>query len=231
LTLSLVGDVEPAQVVREVERLFAAGRATPKAKRIPAEPARRKPVRVERTLDKQQAHILLGYPGVSVRHADRHALEVLAAVLSGQGGRLFLDIRDRQGLVYRVSAFSLEGLDPGYFAVYAATSPDKVERLLQSARRELKQLRTTPVKRAELARAKRYLMGHHDIAQQQRATVASNLAFNDLYGLGYAEYFRYPEAIGAVSAADLQRVARRYLAPRKEVVAVVAPEPLSDGKP
>ena len=70
-----------------------------------------------------------------------------------QGGRLFLSIRDRQGLVYRISAFSLEGLDPGYFAVYGATSPDKVERLIDSIRAELKRLRTVPVPRAELARA------------------------------------------------------------------------------
>lgn len=230
MTLSIVGDVDPSQVVREVERLFPAGRPATAPPRVIVEPPRKKPLRVVRPLDKQQAHVLVGFAGVSVRHTDRHCLEVLAAVLSGQGGRLFLSIRDRQGLVYRISAFSLEGLDPGYFAVYGATSPDKVDRLVGSIRAELKRLRTTPVDPAELARAKRYLVGNHDIALQQRSTVASSHAFNDLYGLGYEEYLRYPKAISVVTARDLQRVSRSYLAPRKEVVAIVAPKAHPDGQ-
>ncbi len=223
MTLSIVGDVDPSRVVREVERLFPAGRPASPPPRVAVEPVRKKSVRVVRALDKQQAHVLVGFAGMSVRHADRHCMEVLAAVLSGQGGRLFLSIRDRQGLVYRISAFSLEGLDPGYFAVYGATSPDKVDRLVSSIRAELKRLRTTPVGSAELARAKRYLVGNHDIALQQRSTVASSLAFNDLYGLGYEEHLRYPQSIRAVTALDLHRISRSFLAPRKEVVAIVAP--------
>jgi len=230
LTLSIVGDVDPSAAVRQVERLFGAGRPASGAPRVATEPIRKKPMRVVRPLDKQQAHVLVGFGGTTVRHADRHCLEVLAAVLSGQGGRLFLSIRDRQGLVYRISAFSLEGLDPGYFAVYGATSPDKVDRLIGSIRSEVKRLRTTPVSGAELSRAKRYLVGSHDISLQQRATVASSLAFNDLYGLGYEEYLRYPRAVRSVTARDLQRVSRSYLAPRKEVVAIVAPIAHPEGK-
>jgi zinc protease len=230
MTLSIVGDMDPSRVVREVERLFPAGRPASRPPRVAVEPPRKGPARVVRFLDKQQAHVLVGFPGMTVRHGDRYCLEVLAAVLSGQGGRLFLSIRDRQGLVYRISAFSLEGLDPGYFAVYGATSPDKVEQVVDSIRAELKRLRTTPVPAAELARAKRYLVGNHDISLQQRATVVSSLAFNDLYGLGYEEYLRYPQAIRAVTAQDLQRVSRRILAPRKEVVAIVAPKAHPDGQ-
>lgn len=230
LTLSIVGDVDPSQAVREVERLFPAGRPASVPPRVAAEPLRKKPVRVTQDLDKQQAHVLVGFPGLNVRHADRHCLEVLAAVLGGQGGRLFLSIRDRQGLVYRISAFSLEGLDPGYFAVYGATSPDKVDRLVGSIRTELRRLRTTPVDPAELARAKRYLVGSHDIALQQRSTVSSSLAFNDLYGLGYDEYLRYPRSVRAVTVRDLQRVSRSILAPRKEVVAIVSPMAHPEGQ-
>ncbi len=230
MTLSIVGDVDPSGVVREVERLFEAGRPASAPPRVAVEPVRKKSVRVVRALDKQQAHVLVGFGGMSVRHADRHCLAVLAAVLSGQGGRLFMSIRDQQGLVYQISAFTLEGLDPGYFAVYGATSPDKVERLVSSIRAELKRLRTTPVGSAELARAKRYLVGNHDIALQQRSTVASSLAFNNLYGLGYEEYLRYPQAIRAVTSKDLYRISRSFLAPRKEVVAIVAPTGHPDGQ-
>lgn len=228
LTLSIVGDVNPDRAAREVERLFPKGRPANQPPRVATEPPSKGPARVERQLDKQQAHVLVGFGGLSLRHADRHGLEVLSAVLSGQGGRLFLSIRDRQGLVYRISAFSLEGVDPGYFAVYGATSPDKVDQLVGSIRAELKRLRTAPVSARELARAKRYLVGNHDISLQQRATVASSVAFNDLYGLGYEEYLRYPRNIRAVTVRDLQRISRSILAPRKEVVAIVAPKGHSD---
>ncbi|MFH2007322.1 MAG: pitrilysin family protein [bacterium] len=224
LTVSVVGDVEEVQAIDTLSRLFERPGRTGRPVQVPAEQARRTPVQVVRHLNRQQAHVLLGFPGVSIRQKSRYALEVLAAILSGQGGRLFLNIRDRQGLVYRISAFSLEGLDPGYFAVYGATSPDKVEQLCGSIREELRRCRTTPVSAVELRRAKRYLIGNHDISLQQRATVASSLAFNDLYGLGYAEYLQYPEAIQAVTARELQRVSRSVLAPGREVVAVVGPE-------
>src|SRR5262249_56039485 len=81
------------------------------------------PLRVFRYLTKQQAHIVIGFPGTTVADPDRFPLEVLSTILSGQGGRLFVELRDKKGLAYRISAFSLEGVDPGYVAVYIPPSP------------------------------------------------------------------------------------------------------------
>lgn len=225
LVLSVVGDVDPDEVVSEAHRLLGRGPAhRDAAPKVPGEPERAGPQQAERVLDKQQAHLLLGFPGVAVSQADRFTLEVLAAVLSGQGGRLFVNIRDQLGLVYRISAFSLEGLDPGYFAVYAATSPNQVDRLVREVRAELRRLRRDPVSGAELRRARRFLIGHHDLSLQQRATLSTTMAFNELYGLGYAAHLSYPDHIQAVTAKDLTRAARRYLRPSRETLAVVRPE-------
>lgn len=225
LVLSVVGDVEPESVLREVTRFLGDGAPpTGALPTIPQEGAPGAPVSVIRNMDRQQAHVLLGFLGASVRDKDRFALEVLAAVLSGQGGRLFMHIRDRLGLVYRINAFSMEGLDPGYFGVYAATSPDQVDTLVAQIRASLGQLRSKPVGSGELQRAKRYLVGHHDLSLQQRATLGSVLAFNELYGLGYDAHLAYARSIRAVTAGDLQRVARKTLASRREVLATVLPE-------
>jgi zinc protease len=225
LVLSVSGDVDPDEVLAATHRLLGQGAPQREAApQVPREPKRSGPQEAVRHLDRQQAHVLLGFEGVTVKHRDRFTLEVLAAVLSGQGGRLFVNIRDRLGLVYRISAFSLEGIDPGYFAVYAATSPGQLEQLLGEIRAELKRLRRQPVGAAELRRAKRYLIGHHDLSLQQRTTLATTLAFNELYGLGYAAHLTYPEGIEAVTAKDLTRAARRYLAPGRETVAIVRAE-------
>ena len=59
---------------------------------------------------------------------------------------------------------------------------------------------------------------------QRRSSLASTLAFNECYGLGWDEYTRYAAGVLAVTVADVQRVAREYLDPRKEVVAIVKPD-------
>jgi zinc protease len=164
-----------------------------------------------------------------MRSKDRAALEVLASLLSGQGGRLFLELRDRQGLAYQVGAYSLDGIEPGYFAVYLSTSPEKVQTSLSAIGEQLRRLRDRPVSAADLKRVQRYLVGSYEISLQRRATLASLLAFNECYGLGYQAYLRYVDQVMAVTVEKLQQVARKYLDDRKRVLAVVKPEELSPG--
>ncbi|MGZ3442112.1 MAG: M16 family metallopeptidase, partial [Polyangia bacterium] len=170
------------------------------------------------------AHVVYGFPGTTITDGDRFALEVLATILSGQGGRLFVELRDKRGLAYRVSAFSVEGVDPGYFAVYIATSPENLAVAKSGIEDELGKIAATPVPKAELERAKRYLVGAHEISLQRRAALASTLAFHEAYGVGWDEYRRYAPGILAVSAADVQRVARKYLDVGRAIVATVKPE-------
>src|SRR6185369_15981786 len=143
------------------------------------------PKELYRALDRAQAHLVLGFPGATVDAKDRFALEVLVAVLGGQSGRLFGELRDRQGLVYRVSAHSVEGVDPGFVAVYLSCAPDKLEAAVRAVRGELDHVRTAPVTSDELERAKSYLIGSHQIAMQRRSAVANAIAYHEAYGLGW----------------------------------------------
>src|SRR5206468_12719819 len=117
ITLAVVGDVDPAEVRKLVAGRFAraAERTLP---RPPAEGPTGSPRVAVRKLDKAQAHLVVGFPGVRLSDDERWPLEVLSAVLSGQGGRLFVELRDKRSLAYSVTSFSMEGVDPGYFAVY-----------------------------------------------------------------------------------------------------------------
>jgi zinc protease len=226
MTLAIVGDIDPEAAVKKTRALFGAALEVPEAEAAPppVEAGLSSPVEVVRFLNKQQAHLVYGFSGTTVAHPDRFALELLSTVLSGQGGRLFLELRDRRGLAYRVSAFSVEGVDPGYFAVYIATSPANLQVALAGIREQLDRVTDRRIPAAELERAKRYLVGAHEISLQRRAALASTLAFHDCYGLGWDEYRRYAPAILGVTAADVQDVARRYLDPRRSVLATVKPE-------
>jgi zinc protease len=229
LTLAVVGDVKADDVIRQLDELLPARAG--KAARRPARarkppPARRSvgPQKVERFLQREQAHVVVGFPGVTLDHPDRFALELLAQVLSGQGGRLFVEIREKRALAYRVSAFSIEGIDPGYFAIYVGTSVDKLDEVLTSVRRELALLRDEGVPGDELERAQRYLIGTHAIGLQRKSAIAAALAFHEAYGQGWRTYRQYAERIGRVRVADLRRVAQKYLVAQREVVAVVRPQ-------
>jgi zinc protease len=223
---SVCGDVDPDQLLRLMAaRWPGAGGDGPPPPDPPAEPAPEEPRRAEIFLEKAQAHLIVGFLGLGLLDPRRDSLEVLSAVLSGQGGRLFVSLRDQQSLAYSVSGNAVEGVDRGYFAVYLATSPEKFERALAGIRSELDRLRQDGITGAELARAQSYLVGTRAIALQRRSSVAGVLALDELVGLGADFHRHYSERIAAVTAAQVQEVARTLLDPKGEVVAAVRPRP------
>jgi len=175
-------------------------------------------------LDKAQAHLVLGYPGARITDAARWPLEVLSAVLSGQGGRLFVELRDKRSLAYSVTSFSMEGLDPGYFAVYIGCGPAKVGEALEGIRVELRRVREEGISPTELERARTHLIGTNAISLQRNSARAAVYAFDECYGLGADASAHYAERIAAVTAEDVLAVAQRIFLPEREVIALVAPE-------
>ncbi len=228
LTLAIVGDVDPDETLAMCEKLFASRHrlsAEPIVHHeVPQEPELTEPRRQFRELDKAQAHIVYGFLGTTVDAPERYTLDVLSSVLAGQGGRLFVELRDRRSLAYSVSSFSVEGLDPGYFGVYLGTSPDKVAEALAAVRQQLAQLTEVEVSAAELARAKRYLIGAHAISLQRNSARASLLAFDESYGVGAEAYLRYDEEIEAVSSKMVLECARWLLDPSRGALAIVGPK-------
>jgi zinc protease len=153
----------------------------------------------------------------------RHALEVLSTVLSGQGGRLFVELRDKRSMAYSVSSFAIEGVDPGYFATYMGTSPEKVDAALEGIRAELARVRDEPIPEDELARAKQHLIGTHEIGLQRNSARAALLALDTCYGLGLDNFLHYADHVAAVTSAQVREVARRVIDFDRAALAIVGP--------
>jgi zinc protease len=224
ITLAVVGDVDPGQVRELVRaRLSKSG-----ARRAPLSPPQEDPLEGPRValrkLDKAQAHLVVGFPGVRLSDKERWTLEVLSAVLSGQGGRLFVELRDKKSLAYSVTSFSMEGMDPGYFAVYIGCGPAKLGEALSGIRKELARCRVEPPGAAELERARTHLIGTHAISLQRNSSRAAMYAFDECYGLGADAGSLYAERIARISAEEVLAVSQRLLDPAREVIALVAPE-------
>ncbi len=224
LVLTLVGDVDPTEALRLVERRFGKLESTATAfADPPAEPPLDAPREAKRSLDKQQTHLILGFPGLTFGDNDRHALSVLNAILSGQGGRLFLQLRDRQSLCYSVSSLHLESLDPGYFAVYIGTSPDKRQTAVDGMLGELARILEGDLADEEVQHAKRLLIGTNAISLQTNGSQAGQILLNELYDVGYDAHLTYPDAIAAVTREDVLSVAKRLITLDRYALVEVGP--------
>ncbi|MBI5505097.1 MAG: insulinase family protein [Deltaproteobacteria bacterium] len=228
LVVSVVGDIDGDAVVERLRQALGVLRDDGVAFKMP--PAAAAPTTVRRAdmaTERKQTHIVVAFPGASMGDPDRYALSVLDTVLSRQGGRLFYELRDKQALAYSVTSFSSEGYAPGLFGAYIATDPSNEKQALSGLLEELGKVRSAPVRKEELDRAHRYLIGNYEIALQTNSAIAENMTFNELYGLGYLEGRRYAERIRAVGVEDVQRVARHFvnIDARAEAVAGPAPAP------
>jgi zinc protease len=228
LTLSIVGDVDVDDVIARATKRFGdlkSKKPAPPSVTLPSFDNRPETQReVYKFLERAQAHLVIGYPGATVDAKDRFALEVLVAILGGQSGRLFTELRDKQGLVYRVSAHSVEGVDPGFVAVYLSCAPDKLESAVSAVRTELTGVaKDGAITADELERAKSYLVGSHQIAMQRRSAVANAIAYHEAYGLGWKTWASYDDAIRAVTVADVTAAAQTYLRADRAITATVRP--------
>ena len=224
LTLAVVGDVDPGQVGELVRSRLRSSPAAPARVSPPQEEPPDRPRAAVRNLEKAQAHLVVGFPGARLSDELRWPLEVLSAILSGQGGRLFVELRDKRSLAYSVTSLSVEGVDPGYFAVYIGCGPAKTAEALAAIREELRRVREEAIAPAELERARTHLIGTHAISLQRNSARAAVFAFDECYGLGADASTKYAERIASVSAQDVLQAAQRVLQPRREVIALVAPQ-------
>lgn len=177
-------------------------------------------VRTYEKAEKEQSHLVVGYPGLNFGDSDRYALHLIQAILAGQGGRLFLELRDKNSLAYSVSPLRMEGLEGGYFGAYIGCAPGKVAQAEKMMHEEFDKLCNVLVPAEELARAQRYTIGRNDIDLQRTSSVASSVIFNEVYGLDPNEAFKCADKYWAVTSQDLQRIARKIFsqAPVKSLV-------------
>jgi zinc protease len=223
--VTAVGDLDAGWLLDRLEAGLADLPAVAPMRRPVPDPPPTKVRRVQRRLDRQQTHFVLGFRGGRVTDPDRAVLKTMEAILSRQGGRLFLEIRDRQGLAYTVNAFASEGVDPGVFGVYVACAPEAVDQAIAGVLQELARLRDEPVGATELEEARKYLLGSYEISLQTNTSQSDELAFNELYGLGVDGGDRYREALARVTPAAVQAAARAYLTLDAYTLAVVGARP------
>jgi zinc protease len=218
--IAVVGDVDPDCVADIVAGQFSElARGEPSSIAAPVWPDRI--IQCAESREKAQTALALAFASPSRMDDDRFAAQLLATIASGLGGRFFDELRDRQSLAYTVHSFASEYRFAGAFVSYIATSPEQEDVARAGLLHEFQKLRDQPVTQDELARAKRYTIGMHDIRQERGGAVLGDMVDAWLFGAGLHELQDFTARITAVSAEDILRLARRYFDPERRVEGIV----------
>lgn len=174
--------------------------------------------------DLSQGNICLGMPGVSRTDPDRYALDLLGAILGdGMSSRLFLELRERRSLAYDVSTFGSMYADCGSVGIHAGFDPDRAVEVLRAILDQLERVSHEPVSPAELERARAYTRGRLELRMEETGPVASWLGTSEILLPRIMTVAEVIERLNAVTADDVLRVARRYMAPNLARVALLGP--------
>lgn len=224
MVLSVVGDFETKKLIGLLEKKLAGiGKNSFDGRRRAPVSKLSKIEKVSVPKEKEQAHLVLGFTAPSFTNPDHYPMTVLNNLLSGMGGRLFVELRDKMSLAYSITSVFSPGLDPGYFAVYLGTEPSKIPVALKAIEKELQKITTTQVERDELEKTKNHLVGTYELELQRNSTQAQAFSLDELYGIGFQEVLRYPEKILKISADDILCVAKKYIHLKAYVLSTVQP--------
>jgi len=219
MVLAVSGRVKAAEVAAQASRLFGQMPTGPVPGAAPPAPPAPAPWRESRVVPGAQTQILMGALAPALTEPDYPAVKVLGTVLGGgMAGRFFSELRDKQGLAYTTGTQYPSRVDRSYFLAQLGTAPENATRAEAALRAQLERVQRERVSDEELRVAKAYLLGNLAMDRRTNARQAWYLAAFEQSGVGYEFLDRYVGTVRAVTAADLQRVAQRYLAVLRTVV-------------
>jgi predicted Zn-dependent peptidase len=159
----------------------------------------------------EQAHLCMGVPGLPQAHPKRYAGYVLNTLLGGgMSSRLFQEIREKRGKAYSVYSFSQSFLDVGYFGVYAGTSVESTEEVVDLVLKELQSLVNGKMTEQELSRTQGQLVGSMMLGLESTDSWMSHIARNEIYYGRTISTDEICQGIRAVTRADVIELAGAF---------------------
>lgn len=223
LVISISGNITAAEAVSLIEKEFGdwqiPASALPTRKSSSSNP---NPTQQSIAQDTQQSIIMLGYLVSSVRSEDYPVLKLISTYLgNGLSSRLFVELREKRGLAYDVSAFYPTRLDVAPFVAYIGTAPENTEIAMTGLQSEIERMADIKLTETELQGAKNKLLGQYALGKQTNSEIAQILGWYESLGLGTKFDYLFPETITQVTSEQIQKVASAYLT--KPHIAMVGP--------
>ena len=220
---SVAGGVAHDEVVELVNGLLGSWRGAAHSPWFPVENGRKEPRVALEHRQLEQAHLSLGLEAYSAHHPDRYALDLLSIILGeGMSSRLFVALREEQGLSYDIASGVQHLQDTGAFIVSAGVDPSKLEQAMKSIMEELAKAKrgASP---EELAKAKEVAKGRMLLGLEDSRRVASFIGSQELLMDRILTPDEVLERVDAVAVDDIHRVANDVLVESALNLAVVGP--------
>jgi zinc protease len=221
----VVGDVKAKEVEEQIRSAFAKAKARPMPpEALPEEPRQVAAREVIEEAPIEMGHFHFSWHIPDLRHPDVPLLDILATLLgSGRSSRLFQEVREKQGVVNSVDAWTYSPGNPGLFGMSAIVDPDKFDAARTAMLSEIDRMKTNLITAEELGKAVKQftaatLASRKTMQGQAQDLGGSWMAANDLNFSA-----RYLEAVKRATPADLQRVAREYLTTENRTLYALLP--------
>jgi predicted Zn-dependent peptidase len=229
LVVTAAGNVDHEEVVRLVHKAFDDAGALTRADAIPVGPrdgartiraAGRVEVLERRT---EQAHVVLGMPGIARTDERRWALGVLNSALGGgMSSRLFQEVREKRGLAYSVYSYTSGFADCGLFGIYAGCRPSQAHDVLKICRDELAQVAEHGITDDELRRAVGQLSGSTVLGLEDTGALMNRIGKSELCWGDQMSVDDMLAAMAAVTPDEVREVAREVLGQRPSLSVIGA---------
>ncbi len=216
LVIAAAGNINHERLVELAEKVFAdkdAMRASTSSDRdtsVKADsPVAAAPILVQRKKELEQAHLILAAPWPSARHEDRFAGSLLLSILGGgTSSRLWQRVREERGLAYSVGAAASGFTDTGVFQVYAGTSPEQLDEVLDLSLAELRRIVREPVSADELQLVKDQAISSILLGLESTSARAGTLARQEIVHGRRISPDEIIRRLELVTPEDVRRVAR-----------------------
>jgi zinc protease len=227
--LGIVGDINPVEIKKTIEAKFGnfkpSTNTSKSVQNSAVKQAESSGIFFASKPELTQSSIQIGHLGGKVIDRDYPALSVMNDILSGFGGRLFNEVRSRQGLAYSVyAAWSPQFDYPGIFVAGGDTKSESTVPFIRGVLKEIDRIRTEPVTQDELQRAKDSVINSFVFNFDDRSKVLSRVMRYEYFGYPKDYLFQYQKAVAATTIQDIQQAAARNLKPSQLVTMVVGNE-------
>lgn len=224
IVISLAGRLTPEYGLEMVEKVFGSWEKPDKPlAQLNLSKLSSQPQHQKINQDTQQSIIMLGYLGAEVKSEDYPTLKLLSTYLgNGLSSRLFVELREKRGLAYDVSAFYPTRLDQSQFVVYMGTAPQNTEIGIEGLEKEVKRLCHQTLTKEEIQTSKNKLLGQYALGKQTNAELAQIYGWYESLGLGIEYDQEFQQQIIQITPEKAQKVAYNYL--QDFYLSVVGPE-------
>ena len=224
LIISLSGRITPEQAIALISEAF--GDWTKPDSPLPISQLNSptlNPTQSEIIQDTQQSIVMLGYLGTKVNLEDYPVLKLISTYLgNGLSSRLFVELREKRGLAYDVSAFFPTRLDTAPFITYMGTAPNNTEIAIEGLSTEVERLTQEILTEEELQGAKNKLLGQYALGKQTNGEIAQTYGWYETLGLGVEFDRTFQATIPPITPERVREVASKYLS--QPYISIVKPK-------